>query len=170
LQEERIAEDVGGRVQSGSGSSWSAKSDVRKMGDLRIEAKFTEKPEYTLKLDELLKLRDEAIKGGLETPIMQVEFAGPGFAGSYKLAVMDFALFHHWYGFSQNKGLHIQECWTAAKQFRLDLPSARAFFAGATSLSALGVIRLVFERNDWKRHYAVIEWDLFTTLHEEYHP
>lgn len=168
LQEKRIADELGGRTQSGSGSAWNTKGDVRKLGDLRIEAKFTEKSEYKLKLDELLKLRDEAVKGGLETPVMQVEFVVGGM--SYKLAVMDYTLFYHWHGFSQERPVHQQECWTAARQLVLDHQGLHAFFAGATSLGAHGVMKVVFETNAWKRLFAVIEWNLFTTLHEAYQP
>ena len=90
LQESRIAKDVGGRVQAGSGSSWRAKSDVRDIGKLRIEAKFTSKDTYALKLKDLLKIREEALLGGLETWVMQVEFV----AGSkQKYAILDYFTF-----------------------------------------------------------------------------
>lgn len=165
LQEDRIAEDLGGKRQSGSGTSWRETNDVRKIGQLRVEAKYTEKSVYVLKVQDLLKLRDDAIKGGLETPVMQVEFVH-GSAGSYKLAVIDFKLFHNWYGFSQEKPLHLQDCYVVGKQFQLDGESAKAFFTGAIALGALGVIRTVFHHNDYDRTYAVITWDLFTTLYE----
>lgn len=50
--------------------------DVRVMGKTRIECKFTEKPSYILKLDELLKLRKQAIKT-LEYPVFQFAFRDP---------------------------------------------------------------------------------------------
>jgi hypothetical protein len=90
LQERRISEDVGGRVQAGSGSSWRAKSDVRDIGKLRIEAKFTSKDTYALKLKDLLKIREEALIGGLETWAMQIEFIG---ASKQKYAVLDYFTF-----------------------------------------------------------------------------
>lgn len=90
LQERRIAEDVGGRVQAGSGSSWRAKSDVRDLGKLRIEAKFTSKDTYALKLKDLLKIREEALLGGLETWAMQIEFVS---GSKQKYAVLDYYTF-----------------------------------------------------------------------------
>ena len=40
-QERRMAEDLGGRVQPASGAMKHAKGDVRVMGVVRAEAKFT---------------------------------------------------------------------------------------------------------------------------------
>lgn len=169
LQETRIAEEVGGRAQVGSGSAWNAKSDVRKMGDLRVEAKFTASLSYRLKLDDLLKIRDEAIKGGLETPVMQIEFVYGGH-NSYKLAVMDFQTFQHWYAVSQTKPLKVIECFSVAKQFTMIKDEERAFFTGATAEGAHGVCKVTFEHCTWRRSFALLEWDLFTTLHKEYLP
>lgn len=59
-----------------------AKGDVRADGELRVECKTTSKRSYTLKLDDLLKIQVEAIRGGLESPVLQVEFQGP--AGNNK--------------------------------------------------------------------------------------
>lgn len=169
LQEQRIAEEIGGRVQAGSGSAWHSKSDVRKMGDLRIEAKYTAALTYRLKLEDLLKIRDEAIRGGLETPVMQIEFVHGGH-NSYKLAVMDFKTFQHWHAFSQDVPLKLLECESPAKHFTITKSEEYAFFAGATAEKLHGVYRLIFDTNGYKRYFAIIEWDLFTTLHEEYRP
>lgn len=74
LQEKRIAEDIGGRAQPGSGNTWHSKADARAILDLRVEAKFTDKDYYILKREDLFALEDAAIKGGLEEWVMQVEF------------------------------------------------------------------------------------------------
>lgn len=166
LQEKRIAEEVGGRVQAGSGASWRAKSDVRKLGELRVEAKFTSQNEYKLKLADWLKIRDEAISGGLETPVMQIEFVF-GAIQRYKLAVMDYRLFRHWHGFAVTKTIQQNEYWVEGKQFGIDWTAARCFFAGATAKLADGVMQVVFDVSPNDKHYlAVIEWDLFTSLYE----
>ena len=64
-QERRAAADVGGRVQIASGATPFAKSDVRKMVELRVECKTTRKALFSLKRDDILKLRKEAISQGL---------------------------------------------------------------------------------------------------------
>ena len=58
-----------------SGALDFSKSDVRVPGKFRIECKYTEADTYTLKLTELIKIRNEATRK-LEQPIFQVEFKG----------------------------------------------------------------------------------------------
>lgn len=85
LQEKRAAKDVGGRIVAGSGAAkFSGGGDVRKQGELRVECKFTHKPAYNLKLADMAKIRTQAIEGGLEFPVMQIEFVS---APTLKLAV-----------------------------------------------------------------------------------
>lgn len=92
MQERRTAQDLGGRVQKGSGSSDFAKSDVRRALDIRAECKTTSAKSYTLKLSDWSKIQMEALQGGMEAPVMQVEFQGP--AGmNKKLAVIDWNYF-----------------------------------------------------------------------------
>lgn len=78
LQEKRIAEDIDGRVQKGSGAgpSLSQKGDARKVGELRVEAKTTKAKSYGLKLSDWHKVQAQAIQGGLEEPVMQIQFEG----------------------------------------------------------------------------------------------
>lgn len=71
-QEHRIAEDIGGRRQPGSGSQDHAKGDVRKKGAFRIEAKYTRAKQFTLKREELDKISGECGHG--EKPAFQVDF------------------------------------------------------------------------------------------------
>lgn len=70
-QEKRIAEDLGGKVQPASGATKHAKGDVRAMGEVRAEAKYTFAPSYTLKREELEKIIHEA---GLERAVLQLCF------------------------------------------------------------------------------------------------
>ena len=77
-QEEKIASDIGGRTVAGSGAARSSGgSDVRKKGEYRVEAKYTEAQFYSIKLSELEKLRVEAAKGGAEQPVFQIGFKRP---------------------------------------------------------------------------------------------
>ena len=58
-QEVEVAEEFGGRTQPNSGAMAGAKGDVRKKGELRIEAKYTAAGSYSLKLEELEKIAGE---------------------------------------------------------------------------------------------------------------
>ena len=73
-QERRAAEDVGGRTQPASGALPEAGGDVRKRGELRIECKYTDNDFYVLELATLEKVKLQAIKGGLEAPVLQIGF------------------------------------------------------------------------------------------------
>ena len=75
-QEIDIAEELEGRTQPGSGNQAGAKGDVRKKGELRIEAKYTQASSYSLKLDELEKIAGEAAHG--ELAVMVIDFLSPG--------------------------------------------------------------------------------------------
>lgn len=77
-QEAGVAEDIGGRTVAGSGAGrTSGGGDVRLRAELRVECKVTEKDYFVLQYSDLRKIRDQAIKGGLEQPVMQVCFAVP---------------------------------------------------------------------------------------------
>lgn len=71
-QEKRIADDIGGRTQPGSGSQEFAKSDVRKKGEFRVEAKFTRNKSFPLKREILDKISSECV--GTEKPVLQIDF------------------------------------------------------------------------------------------------
>jgi len=73
-QEKFTAQDVGGRMMPASGAMPNAGADVRKMGELRIECKYTDKDFYSLELLILEKVKLQAIKGGLEAPVLQLGF------------------------------------------------------------------------------------------------
>ena len=71
-QEQKSAEALGGRRQSGSGARPGNKGDGRVRGRFRIENKFTTAESFRVKLAELRKLRAEC--EGLEVPIFDVQF------------------------------------------------------------------------------------------------
>lgn len=74
-QEKNAAKDIGGRLTAGSGAAkFSGGGDVRKAGELRIECKYTEKDYFVLEHKVLKKIQMEALKGGLETPVLQLTF------------------------------------------------------------------------------------------------
>ena len=87
LQERRAAEDIGGRVQPGSGAPAFYKGDARAAGDLRVECKTTGAKSYSLKLAEIQKIKGEALMGGAEGWAMQIEFQTG--TSSKKFAVID---------------------------------------------------------------------------------
>ena len=91
LQERRVAEDLGGRVQPGSGAPEFYKGDVRKTGDIRVECKTTGTKAYRLTQAELDKIRSEALMGGEENWAMQIEFQGQ--FTNRKFAVIDWDVF-----------------------------------------------------------------------------
>ncbi len=75
-QEDRAAEDIGGRTQANSGATrLGGGGDVRG-AELRIECKYTEAKSYSVKFSELEKLRKQAIKN-LEQPVLQFAFKLP---------------------------------------------------------------------------------------------
>jgi len=75
-QEVDIAAELGGTTQPGSGNQRGAKGDVRKKGELRVEAKFTTARSFSLKLDELYKISGECGLG--ERPVFVIDFLEPG--------------------------------------------------------------------------------------------
>lgn len=106
---------MGGTVQKGSGSSDFAKGDFRNVGNIRGECKCTSKLVYILKEDELQKIKLEALKGGFEDWVMQVEFLGQ-VGSSKKFAVVDCKMF--------------MEMWTEARP------------QGYTSLSSQSIVQV----------------------------
>lgn len=73
-QEERVAKRLGAKRQKASGSMGHAKGDIRKDGEIRGECKFTRAKSFSLKLDELIKIENEAAGG--EQPAFFIEFQG----------------------------------------------------------------------------------------------
>jgi hypothetical protein len=74
-QEQRVARDIGGRTMAASGACHTGGGgDARASGKTRVECKFTQQHHYVLKQDTLNKIELQAIRGGLETPVLQLEF------------------------------------------------------------------------------------------------
>jgi len=71
-QERRIAREVGGRVQPGSGSSPRARGDVKAAEEL-IEMKYTDKDSFVVKKSVWLEHVRRARVNGRD-PVMIVEF------------------------------------------------------------------------------------------------
>lgn len=161
-QERLIAKDIGGKEQPASGASWSAKGDVRKTGDLRIEAKYTDKDFFSLKLADVLKIRNEALMGG-EYWALQIDFA----LHHTKFAVLDFKLYEQ-----MNKSLCLftSDLVTVGKSIRLSLKELYAWHVEAAKFKEQSVIRLLFDttplKNVWV--FALTDWDEFLRLREAF--
>lgn len=76
-QEDRIAKQVGGSVNAGSGA-FDRKGDVRSRF-FSIEAKWTGKKSYILKAETLEKILGEALAEG-RSPLLQIELNGRCYA------------------------------------------------------------------------------------------
>lgn len=148
-----MAEDLGGRIQPASGALSGAKGDVRKVGEIRGEAKTTSKSFFVLKLAELLKIRLEAITGGLEDWVFQIEFQGQ-MGQNKKFAVMDYFLYVEWAASSQVHDMQVVE----GKSFRVRLAEA-----------APGPLELIWK--DPNPHmpthrFIILPWYTYTSLRE----
>lgn len=75
-QERRLANELTGSVNSGSGNGWVRKGDVRTEDEL-FELKITSAKSYSLKDAELEKLTNQALIDG-RIPIFMVEFKTTG--------------------------------------------------------------------------------------------
>lgn len=71
-QELKVAKDIGGKRQPGSGSFEFAPQDV-KSDNYLIQIKYTDSTAFRLKVLEWHKIRQDAIRFGKE-PVMVVEF------------------------------------------------------------------------------------------------
>jgi hypothetical protein len=171
LQERRIAEEIGGREQPASGAAWNAKGDVRKLGELRVEAKYTEKNYYVLKLADLLKIRDEALLGGAEQWAFQVEFT----SFYQKWALLDFGLWHHMFMFQADAEdvVNLSEYFAPGKSIRLHAHGLYQKRTASSSKKQAFVARVIFqsdEPNAEKFTFALIDWDEFIHLRETFYP
>ena len=77
-QENKAADRYNGSRNSGSGSGWVRKNDVR-THELLIENKFTDnKKQYSVKVIDLVELRQRAILED-RVPVLQFEILGKGY-------------------------------------------------------------------------------------------
>lgn len=71
-QEKKRAEELGGKTQAGSGSSWRAPQDIKANGILE-QLKFTDKPTATVDVRHLRQLLDDAERAG-RAPQYTIDF------------------------------------------------------------------------------------------------
>lgn len=75
-QEKERAEEIGGRTQAGSGSSWRAPEDIRAEGFLE-QLKFTDSKGFRVTVDEWKRIKKNANNAG-RLPRMVIEFSEYG--------------------------------------------------------------------------------------------
>jgi len=161
-QEQRIAEEIGGRTQPGSGNTWHSKSDVRAILDLRIEAKYTDQDYYILKRADLFELEDAALRGGLEDWAMQVDFS----LFSRKYAIISYRWFLETQPLTQ-RPLYQSVIDSEAKSLRLHVNEIMTMAGGAAANGGDWSYCLIFAPKDENTSsYALIDWDQFLHLRE----
>jgi hypothetical protein len=87
LQERELAEELGARTQPNSGAMSGAKGDVRKKGEFRLEAKYTQAASFSLVVDDLWKIASECSDG--ELPLFIIEYL-TGTSNLSRFAVLNF--------------------------------------------------------------------------------
>ncbi len=161
LQERRAAEELGGRVQPGSGAPEFYKSDVRVAGEVRVECKTTSKRAFVLKLKELDKIRDEALRGGLEVPVLQVEFRASN--SGRRFAVLDYAWFYQMESrCNPVRHLLVTPVNVLSQSVPLNLDGLIRLQAAASEAKYHWVLKVVFGGT---RMFAVINWEDFLAMH-----
>jgi hypothetical protein len=100
-QEKKIARAIKGQRQKASGSMAHAKGDVRKHGILRVEAKYTKANSYTVKYDDLVKIRSECVS--TEEPAFQITFMDKTLRPRDEWVLIPFAVWRRWHDASTNR-------------------------------------------------------------------
>ena len=130
-----------------SGATMFGGGDGRLAGKIRLECKFTESDFYILKLEDLLKLRKQAIKGGLERPIFQIEFKG-NFKAKYAV-VEDHTL--------EEMNL---DTWKSTDKKQITLAAQELYTSLEPKKISFGKLQAIGE--EFNRHVFVIyEWNDF---------
>jgi hypothetical protein len=164
-QELRVAKELGGQVQAGSGSSWRAKGDVRVVGKHRVECKYTGANYYALKTADILKIQEEALLGGLEQWAMQVEFVESA-SSSKKVAVVSrTVLIDLWLNTHRYKVLKETSITAPAKSYlftKKDVQNA--------GIEGFPVLSIHFNKSSWGQPVvpvvSVVNWYVYTDLLE----
>jgi len=153
-QEKLAAEAVGGQTTAGSGAAKSSGGgDVRVAGELRIECKFTEKDFFILELAVMKKIQMEALKGGLEQPVLQLTFIA-----KHTGAETSFAIRPHIPHASETTIL----AETDRKRVRLHKDEMLKFILND------GETHIIFKKDGRKNVFDVLMWhDFLKTLEEE---
>ena len=146
-QEQKATKELGLKMSPASGATMFGGGDGRLAGKIRLECKFTEADFYILKLEDLLKLRKQAIKGGLEKPIFQIEFKGK-FKSKYAV-VEDYTL--------EEMSL---ETWRETDKKQMILSAEELYSSLAPKRIIFGKLHAIGE--EFNRHVFVIyEWNDF---------
>jgi hypothetical protein len=164
-QEKRVAKELGGQVQPGSGSSWRAKSDVRALGKVRVECKYTGASFYALKAIDISKIQEEALLGGLEQWAMQIEFIMSA-GHSHKVAVVSrAALLDLWFRVHKLKTINERTVTTPTKSYLLMRDDvAYAGFVKTAPILCINFLRPFSEPT--VPEAAILNWNVFTDLLE----
>jgi hypothetical protein len=125
------------------------------MGNIRGECKFTKSDSYTLKKADLEKIALEALKGGGEGWVMQVEFVGAG-GQSKKLAVLDYGVF---------QDMHIHH--DAVFDFALK-SAGKTFVIKKDDYRARSSCVVSFKDDSPLRMYAIILWQTYLEVRQAY--
>jgi hypothetical protein len=136
---------------------------------VRGECKHTSKDVYILKEADLKKIQMEALKGGFEDWVMQIEFLG-AVGRSRKFAVLDYKMFQemwqspgHAYHSETSKSQHSVAQVGKSFQFKV---------ADALKYSALHVIQLAFIEDEKDvvgvKLYAIVPWQVYLDVREAY--
>jgi len=146
VQEKRAAEDIGGRVQAGSGNvKLGGGGDVRKRGEFRVECKYTEKTYFILKLQELVKVQTQALQGGLELPVFQISFVSPRTGAHDQYAVVSTV-------FRKSEDIFAT---TDRKRVRLGKEELQRAFLSKDK------VQVIFEQKTKHMLYEVMPWHIF---------
>lgn len=137
------------------------------MLDLRMECKTTSKKTFTLKLDELLKITTEALMGGLESWVFQIEFQGQ--AGmNRKFAVIDWAWFDELRRAREPETtLYVSYYDAPAQSTKLSLPTLQSQMGDTLSLPLPRMWAASVTFLHPFKQYALIDWTLFQSLREK---
>lgn len=164
LQERRVAEDLGGRVQPGSGAPDFYKGDVKAPG-VRVECKTTGQAHYVLKMSDLDKITKEAM-GALETPVMQIQFGVIGKGRNYAVISL------HWFermlthaGINY-KAYYPHRAHGISTRIKSDMLITAAAAAAGHSIWALKICfgPRQFESQMW----ALTSWEHFLELYKKF--
>lgn len=151
-QEQKIATDLGGRTMAGSGNTrMGGGGDVR-AGKLRVECKYTERTTYSLKYDELEKIRLHAAEV-LESPVLQFAFRS-------RAGKMDYYAVIPWNAQSDWRTPYILD--TTAKSMLLPQDYLRGCLIREGQR-----VQVVFRKDAWARLFEVLTWEQYLERNRE---
>ena len=153
-QEKKAAEDVGGRVQAGSGNvKLGGGGDVRDPGKIRVECKYTEFDSYSLKYETMHKIKKHALEGGLEAPVLQLAFSKFGRMKRYAVVP--------WHRGPYPSDFQIEE--VPPKSYRIQHDFLKTHLLNRDYI-VLGFA--IGARTEW---FHIMTWDTFMRIWEKMH-